>query len=113
MDRLLEATYRVEQQHFWWKGLRAFARPLVADALASRPSPRILDCGCGTGANLVMLGEFGHASGFDLTFRGLEFARAYDKIAPDAEHERSSLCSHHSHPPAAVSGTLVTTSSDV
>ena len=29
MDRLLEATYRVEQQHFWWKGLRGFVRPLV------------------------------------------------------------------------------------
>ena len=77
MDRLLEATYRVEQQHFWWKGLRSFARPLVADALSGRPDPRILDCGCGTGANLVMLGEFGHASGFDLTFRGLELAREY------------------------------------
>ena len=77
MDRLLEATYRVEQQHFWWKGLRSFARPLVADALSGRPDPRILDCGCGTGANLVMLGQFGHASGFDLTFRGLELAREY------------------------------------
>src|SRR5512134_167222 len=77
MDRLLEATYRVEQQHFWWKGLRGFARPLVADALSGRRDPRILDCGCGTGANLVMLGEFGHASGFDLTFRGLELAHEY------------------------------------
>jgi SAM-dependent methyltransferase len=77
MDRLLEATYRVEQQHFWWKGLRGFARPLVADALAARLDPRILDCGCGTGANLVMLGEFGHASGFDMSFRGLELAHEY------------------------------------
>jgi len=77
MDRLLEATYRVEQQHFWWKGLRGFARPLVADALSGRPDPRILDCGCGTGANLVMLGEFGRASGFDVTFRGLELAHEY------------------------------------
>jgi len=77
MDRLLEATYRVEQQHFWWKGLRGFVRPLVADALAERPNPRILDCGCGTGANLIMLGEFGHASGFDVSFRGLELAHQY------------------------------------
>jgi SAM-dependent methyltransferase len=77
MDRLLEATYRVEQQHFWWKGLRGFVRPLVADAIAGRPDPRILDCGCGTGANPVMLGEFGHAAGFDASFRGLEFAREY------------------------------------
>jgi SAM-dependent methyltransferase len=77
MDRLLEATYRVEQRHFWWTGLRRFVRPLVADALAGRSNPRILDCGCGTGANLVMLGEFGRASGFDVSRHGLEFARGY------------------------------------
>ncbi len=77
MDRLLEATYRVEQQHFWWKGLRGFVRPLVAEATSGRPNPRILDCGCGTGANLIMLGEFGHASGFDVSFRGLELAHQY------------------------------------
>jgi ubiquinone/menaquinone biosynthesis C-methylase UbiE len=77
MDRLLEATYRVEQRHFWWTGLRRFARPLVADALAGRSHPRILDCGCGTGANLVMLGEFGRATGFDVSAAGLSFARKY------------------------------------
>jgi SAM-dependent methyltransferase len=79
MDRLLEATYRVEQRHFWWIGLRSFVRPLIADALAGRSNPRILDCGCGTGANLVLLGEFGRASGFDLSRRGLEFAREYGR----------------------------------
>jgi len=77
MDRLLEATYRVEQQHFWWKGLRSFVRPLLADAAAGRQRVRLLDCGCGTGANLIMLGEFGDASGFDVSFRGLEFAQRY------------------------------------
>jgi len=77
MDRLLEATYRVEQRHFWWAGLRSFVRPLVADALAGRPNPRILDCGCGTGANLVLLGEFGCAAGLDLSWRGLEYALRY------------------------------------
>ena len=77
MDRLLEATRRAEQQHFWFRGFRAFVRPLVAEALAGTASPRILDCGCGTGANLVMLGEFGRACGFDLSWQGLEFARGY------------------------------------
>jgi SAM-dependent methyltransferase len=79
MDRLLEATYRVEQRHFWWTGLRSFVRPLAADALAGRSNPRILDCGCGTGANLVLLAEFGRASGFDLSWRGLEFAQQYGR----------------------------------
>ena len=78
MDALLQATRRVEQAHFWWRGLRGFVRPLIAGALdGTVPAPRILDCGCGTGANLVMLGEYGRAFGFDLSSCGLEFARSY------------------------------------
>ena len=75
MDRLLEETYRAEQKHFWFHGFRQFVRPLLAEATAGLTSPRLLDCGCGTGANLRLLDEFGVAFGFDLTWRGLEFAR--------------------------------------
>jgi SAM-dependent methyltransferase len=77
MDLLLEATRRAEQQHFWFRGFRRFVHPLVEQAVAGRPAPEILDCGCGTGNNLVMLGAFGRASGFDLSWDGLEFARDY------------------------------------
>jgi ubiquinone/menaquinone biosynthesis C-methylase UbiE len=77
MDRLLEATRQAEQVHFWFRGFRAFVRPLIASATAGLPQPRILDCGCGTGANIRLLGRYGQASGFDLTWRGLEFARDY------------------------------------
>ena len=76
MDRLLEATRQAEQQHFWFRGFRAFVRPLVADVVNGGLA-RILDCGCGTGANLVMLTEFGRAYGFDLSWHGLQFARDY------------------------------------
>jgi len=79
MDRLLEATHRAERLHFWFTGFRAFVRPLVAAAVAGHPSPQILDCGCGTGANLVMLGEYGRAYGFDISWNGLEFARGYQQ----------------------------------
>ena len=77
MDRLLEATYLVEQRHFWWTGLRAFVGPLAAEATRGLTAARILDCGCGTGANLQMLESYGRAWGFDLSFRGLEFAHGY------------------------------------
>jgi SAM-dependent methyltransferase len=75
VQRLLEATARAEANHFWFKGLRRFVAPLVAEAVAGIPSPRLLDCGCGTGANLQMLGRFGTAVGFDLTAGGLVHGR--------------------------------------
>src|SRR5262249_50627499 len=36
---------------------------------------RLLDCGCGTGANLTLLNRFGRAYGFDLSAQGLRFGR--------------------------------------
>lgn len=75
MDRLLDATRQVEQSHFWWHGLRSFVRPIVAEATAGLVNPRLLDCGSGTGANLVLLDDFGSAFGFDITWKGLLYAR--------------------------------------
>jgi SAM-dependent methyltransferase len=77
MDALLEATRRVEQSHFWWRGLRGFATPLIEAALGGRDNARILDCGCGTGANLAVLARYGRAFGFDLSPDGVEYARSY------------------------------------
>jgi ubiquinone/menaquinone biosynthesis C-methylase UbiE len=75
MDRLLEATARAERDHFWFRGLRRFVAPLVEEASRGIASPRILDCGCGTGHNLVMLRRYGRAAGIDLTWTGLTYAR--------------------------------------
>lgn len=77
MDRLLEATRRVEQSHFWWIGFRKFIEPLVAAGTAGIHRPRILDCGCGTGANLSLLQRYGIAYGFDISPTGVQLARGY------------------------------------
>jgi len=74
MDRLLEATARAEQSHFWWRGFRAFVRPALWQATGGR-AERVLDVGCGTGANLPLLRGLGPSVGLDLTWRGLAFAR--------------------------------------
>ena len=50
---------------------------MIARATAGVPSPRILDCGCGTGSNLEMLRPFGAAVGFDLTAVGVAFAHQH------------------------------------
>jgi SAM-dependent methyltransferase len=76
MIRLLEATARAERDHFWFRGFRRFVEPLVAAAAANDWSLDILDCGCGTGHNLTWLRRYGRAYGIDLTWAGLQFARA-------------------------------------
>ena len=77
MNLLLEATHRAQERHFWFRGFRRFVAPLVARAASGRPGLTLLDCGCGTGVNLPLLRRHGRAFGFDLTWRGLEFARAH------------------------------------
>jgi SAM-dependent methyltransferase len=75
VDHLLRATAHAETRHFWFRGFRAFVTPLVRAATAGRSNARILDCGCGTGANVELLGQFGRAFGFDLTETGLQLGR--------------------------------------
>jgi SAM-dependent methyltransferase len=75
VDHLLRATARAETRHFWFRGFRAFVTPLLQRATAGLTDARLLDCGCGTGANVELLGAFGRAYGFDLTETGLRIGR--------------------------------------
>lgn len=72
----MRATARAEERHFWFRGFRWFVRPLIHEALSGRSGARILDCGCGTGANLALFTSYGTAYGFDRSRVGLEIARA-------------------------------------
>ncbi len=81
----------VEGKHWWFVGRRAilesFMRSIV-NSLESRiqaalPAKtgnqnliRILDVGCGTGANLEMLAQFGESEGVDVSDDALEFCKA-------------------------------------
>ena len=76
MDELLRATALAEARHFWFRGFRQFVTPLLEAATQGLSVVRLLDCGCGTGANLEMLGQFGQAYGFDFTRSGLLIGRA-------------------------------------
>ena len=71
MDDLLRATARAEERHFWFRGFRWFVKPLIRQALRGRARALILDCGCGTGANLALFEGFGSSYGFDRSAVGL------------------------------------------
>lgn len=75
VEHLLRATARAEARHFWFRGFRAFVTPLLRHAIAGRRDPRLVDCGCGTGANVDLLARFGRAYGFDLSAVGLRLGR--------------------------------------
>src|SRR3954470_10244224 len=70
--------YEVEGTHWWFVGRRriiaSFIEKICRDLGQERP--RILDVGCGTGANLEMLAGFGEAEGVDVSNDALSFCRA-------------------------------------
>jgi SAM-dependent methyltransferase len=70
--------YEVEGTHWWFAGRRriieSFVEKICRDLGKERP--RILDVGCGTGANLEMLARFGEAEGVDVSADALTFCLA-------------------------------------
>jgi SAM-dependent methyltransferase len=72
--------YEVEGSHWWFAGrrriLESFVHAIVADLDLRAHRPRILDVGCGTGANLEMLAQFGETEGVDVSEDALAFCRA-------------------------------------
>jgi SAM-dependent methyltransferase len=76
--------FRVEQAHWWYTGRRKILAGFV-EAICGQVTdrrPRILDVGCGTGANLLMLSEYGDAEGVDISEDALAFCRerGLDKV---------------------------------
>lgn len=69
--------YEVEETHWWYVGRRRIIQYLVEKirTTLNNPNPRILDVGCGTGANLKMLRAYGKAEGVDISPQAVDFCR--------------------------------------
>ena len=67
----------VEGSHWWFVGRRAILETFLRQIIEKLGNKdlRILDVGCGTGANLEMLSQFGTAEGVDVSDDALEFCR--------------------------------------
>ena len=89
---------RLEESHWWYRGLRdAVRQTLSQPALAPPPRPRVLDAGCGTGANLRLMKELldpAYLGGFDTSDVALAHARLK---APDADVYRGDVCDPELH----------------
>lgn len=72
--------YEIEGSHWWFTGRRRIIAGFL-DRIAARlgkQNPDILDVGCGTGANLELLSEYGTAQGVDVSEEALVFCRQRD-----------------------------------
>jgi len=69
--------FRIEQSHWWYAGRRKILASFIEDICrrVTDRRPRILDVGCGTGANLLMLSNYGDAEGVDVSEDALAFCR--------------------------------------
>ena len=69
----------VEGSHWWFVGRRAILNSFLSGIAKNLGTPnhelRILDVGCGTGANIEMLAAYGEAEGVDVSDDALEFCR--------------------------------------
>jgi SAM-dependent methyltransferase len=75
MDReQYEIMYRVEQTHWWYRGMRRNTRMLLRRFLAPGRTYDLLDAGCGTGGTTQDLYEFGRVIGLDFSTDALGFA---------------------------------------
>jgi len=68
---------RVEQEHWWYVGMRCIADAWLRQLPASPTPRRILDAGCGTGGNLQWLSHYGTPIGFDFSPVALTAAHHY------------------------------------
>lgn len=65
--------YQVEDTHWWYVGRRRIIQSLIEKISTKLQTQRILDVGCGTGANLKMLAAYGRAEGVDISPQAVDF----------------------------------------
>src|SRR5438105_3084360 len=67
--------YEVEDRHWWYAGMRDITFALLDCYVRPGTGVRVLDAGCGTGANLRALRRYGPTVGVDIAPLALELAR--------------------------------------
>ncbi|MFN2576176.1 MAG: class I SAM-dependent methyltransferase [Pyrinomonadaceae bacterium] len=77
MKHTYPILYEVEESHWWYIGRRRIIGSFVKEICSEITDyhPQILDVGCGTGANLKMLAQFGAAQGVDVSPDAVAFCR--------------------------------------
>ncbi len=68
-----ELMYRLEETHWWYRGLRSLILGEIRRRFRGRKDISILDAGCGTGYNHKCFSQIGKAFGIDISDMALEY----------------------------------------
>ncbi|OGH14330.1 MAG: hypothetical protein A2687_01740 [Candidatus Levybacteria bacterium RIFCSPHIGHO2_01_FULL_38_26] len=80
LKRQYENIFKNQDNHWWYKGMRAINESLLKKYLPENKPLKILDAGCGPGAALVYLSKFGDVVGVDISDDALKFAKKRGKV---------------------------------
>jgi SAM-dependent methyltransferase len=70
-----ETMYRVEDTLWWYRGMETISRMLIERNYARGGLIKIFDAGCGTGAGMKYLADYGTVTGLDFSSHALRFCR--------------------------------------
>jgi SAM-dependent methyltransferase len=65
----------IEDRHWWFRGRRRILRRLLAEIAPPGAGQRIVDVGCGTGANIASLADAYECHGIDPSAEGIRLAQ--------------------------------------
>ena len=71
-----DEMYRLESSYWWYVARRALAVDLLSDEIAGKSSVRVLDVGCGTGANVSAFEALAPTVGIDASMDALHFCQS-------------------------------------
>ncbi len=74
-----QIMYQVQDTHWWYRGMEAITRRVMQLYYTTGEGLKILDAGCGTGAGLKYLADYGFVTGLDNSPLALEFSRRRGK----------------------------------
>ncbi len=67
--------YQVEDTHWWYNGMEAITRRVIERCYPRGSQLKILDAGCGTGAAMGYLADYGTVTGLDYSAHAIYFSR--------------------------------------
>ena len=70
-----KVMYQVEDHHWWYRGMESITRECLEQFYPRGSKLRILDVGCGTGAVMGYLADYGTVTGLDYSAQALGFCQ--------------------------------------